>query len=69
MRSNIRVSIHPVLPAPEAEVALQVTRTNRGEGQKSDPKKTKPKKHLRIYSKIFLLKKLISTIFLQEKKV
>lgn len=32
-------------------------------------KKQNQKKHLRIYSKIFLLKKLISTIFLQEKKV
>lgn len=27
------------------------------------------KKKIHIYSKIFLLKKLISTIFLQEKKV
>lgn len=34
-----------------------------GEGQRSDKKK------IHIYSKIFLLKKLISTIFLQEKKV
>jgi len=35
---------------------------NRGEGQKPD------KKNPLIYSKIFFLKKLISTIFLQEQK-
>lgn len=37
-----------------------------GKGTEIRPKK---KKKFRIYSKIFLLKKLISTIFLQEKKV
>lgn len=39
-----------------------------GKGTERRPKKKKQQK-IRIYSKIFLLKKLISTIFLQEKKV
>lgn len=68
MKSNIRVSISSCTTPPEAELALQVTITNWGKGQKEDQKKKKQQK-IRIYSKIFLLKKLISTIFLQEKKV
>lgn len=66
MESNIRVSISSCTTTPpEAELALQVTITNREEGTEIRP----PPKKIRIYSKIFLLKKLISTIFLQEKKV
>lgn len=44
MKSNIRVSISSCTTPPEAELALQVTITNWGKGQKEDQKKKSNKK-------------------------
>lgn len=71
MKSNIRVSISSCTTCSGSRVGTTGYENKPGRGTEIRPKKkTKTKKkHLRIYSKIFLLKKLISTIFLQEKKV
>lgn len=56
---------HFVLHCPSGSRVGTTGHDNKlGEGTK-----IRQKKKIHIYSKIFLLKKLISTIFLQEKKV
>lgn len=71
MKSNIRVSISSCTTCSGSRVGTTGYENKPGRGTEIRPKKKNQnqKKHLRIYSKIFLLKKLISTIFLQEKKV